>query len=423
MRPVRSTIIATIVTAAIASSYVAAQASATNSSSGTTSQVLVKFQPAASANERAAAVSAVGATEVGTVLDLGVHVLRVPSGAVDNVIAALSHRADVEYAEADATTQATATPNDPRWSDQWGPNIINTPTVWNSTTGSSNTVVAMLDTGVEFTHPDLQGRFVAGYDFVNNDNNPADDNGHGTMVAGVIGASTNNSTGVAGMCWSCALMPVKVLGSNGSGDYSALANGITWATDHGADIISMSLVGSSDSSTLHSAVQYAHNHGVVLVSAAGNFGTTTPYYPAAYSEVLGVAGTQFNDTLYNWSDYGSWVKVAAPGCNEATGINASYSTFCGTSSATPVVAGVAALLRSANPSASNAQIEAALESSAVKIGTSVACGRVDAAAALTALSSGATTASCVPTGSTGGTTGGSTGGTTGGTKGGGGKKR
>ena len=409
MRPVRSTIIATICTAAIASSYVAAQASA---SDGPTTRVLVKFQPTANADDRANAVSGLGATEVGTVRDLDVHVLNVPAVAADNVIAALSHRADVEYAEPDAMAQAAQTPNDPSWPDEWGPSRVNAPAAWNTTTGSASTVVAMLDTGVEYSHPDLQGRFISGFDFVNNDNNPADDNGHGTSVAGVIGATTNNATGVAGLCWSCALMPVKVLGANGNGDYATLANGITWATDHGANVISMSLVGPTDSSTLHSAVQYAHSHGVVLVAAAGNAGSSSRYYPAAYSEVLGVAGTQFDDTLYSWSDYGSWVKLAAPGCNEATVIGSSYATFCGTSSATPVVAGVAALLRSANASASNTALEAALESSATKIGTSVACGRVDAAAALTALSSGVTSASCAT--STGTTTGGTT---TGGGKG------
>jgi len=276
-------------------------------------------------------------------------------------------------------------------------------------------VIAVPFKNKDNTHPDLQSLLVAGYDLVNNDSSPTDDNGHGTAVAGIAGAASNNNTGLAGMCWSCALMPVKVLGSNGSGDYATLANGITWATDHGADVISMSLVGSTDSSTLHSAVQYAHSHGVVLVSAAGNFGSSTPYYPAAYPEVLGVAGTDDTNALYSWSDYGSWVKIAAPGCNDATMLNATYGTLCGTSAATPLAAGVVGLLRSAYPSATNAHVEAALESSAVKVGTTVACGRIDAAAALSAMATGSTSASCAAT-SSGGTTGGTTGGKTGGGK-------
>jgi subtilisin family serine protease len=200
-------------------------------------------------------------------------------------------------------------------------------------------------------------------------------------------------------------MPVKVLRADGGGDYSGLANGITWAADHGATVISMSLAGTADSSTLHSAVQYARSHGAVLVAAAGNSSSTAPSYPAAYSEVLGVAGTDNTDALYSWSNYGSWVKVAAPGCDYATLRGGTYGSFCGTSAATPVVAGVVALARSAQPSATPAQVEAAIESSAVSIGGVVSCGRVDAAAALTALASGSTSASCAgASGSTGGTT-------------------
>jgi subtilisin family serine protease len=183
-------------------------------------------------------------------------------------------------------------------------------------------------------------------------------------------------------------MPVKVLDANGGGDYSKLANGITWATDHGAQVISMSLAGTADSSTLHGAVQYAHNHGVVLVAAAGNSGVNSPNYPAAYSEVLGVAGSTNTDALYSWSNFGSWVKVAAPGCDYATVMGGGYGNFCGTSAATPVVAGIAGLARSLQPGASNTQVETAIESSAINIGNGVAYGRVDAAAALTALGSG-----------------------------------
>jgi subtilisin family serine protease len=132
-------------------------------------------------------------------------------------------------------------------------------------------------------------------------------------------------------------------------------------------------------------VQYAHSHGVVIVAAAGNYGTTTQVYPAAYPEVLGVAGTDGSDQRYSWSSYGSWVKLAAPGCNFTTGTSAWYGTFCGTSSAAPVVAGLAGLAVSYAPLASNTEIEQALESSAVKVGSTVQYGRVDAYGALLAL--------------------------------------
>jgi subtilisin family serine protease len=182
-------------------------------------------------------------------------------------------------------------------------------------------------------------------------------------------------------------MPVKVLGADGTGTMSNLAAGITWATDHGAKVISMSLGGSA-SSTLASAVTYAHNKGAVLVASAGNYGNTSKVYPAAYPEVLGVAGTDSTDQLYSWSTYGSWVALAAPGCNYTTGRNGWYGTFCGTSSAAPALAGIAGLAASLVPSASNSAIEQALKSTAVNVGSVVAYGRVDGYATLQALAGG-----------------------------------
>jgi thermitase len=180
-------------------------------------------------------------------------------------------------------------------------------------------------------------------------------------------------------------MPVKVMDSDGAGSFSSVANGIVWATDHGARVISMSLGFTSSSSTLQSAVQYAHNRNVVLVAAAGNAATSAPVFPAAYPEVLGVAGTDTLDQLYSWSSYGSWVKLAAPGCNYTTGRNSWYGPFCGTSSAAPALAGVAGLLASYAPLATNTQIEQALERSAAPIGTQVTYGRVDAYQSLLSL--------------------------------------
>jgi hypothetical protein len=183
-------------------------------------------------------------------------------------------------------------------------------------------------------------------------------------------------------------MPIQALNSSGSGSYSAIANAITYAADHGAHIINLSLGGSTNSSTLHNAVTYARNKGVFLAAAAGNNGTTALNYPAAYSETLSVAGTTSTDKLYSWSSYGSWVNVAAPGCDYATSMSGGYnSSFCGTSAATPVVSGMIGLLKSAQPSASVAALMQAVEATATGIGSVVQYGRVDAAAALTALGS------------------------------------
>src|SRR5205814_6071605 len=179
--------------------------------------------------------------------------------------------------------------------------------------------------------------------------------------------------------------PVKVLGADGTGTTADVATGIVWATDHAARVISMSLSATAGTSALQGAVQYAHDRGVVLVAAAGNFGNATPTYPAAYAEVLSVAGTDPNDALYSWSDFGTWVKVAAPGCNYTTGRSEWFGSFCGTSSAAPAVAGVAGLAFSYAPSATNTAVEAASEATAVKLATSATYGRVDAYAALVSL--------------------------------------
>ncbi|HJQ42591.1 MAG TPA: S8 family serine peptidase [Jatrophihabitantaceae bacterium] len=373
---------AVVLPVAVALSVVAAPMP--SASATATASVLVRFVPGANV---VGAVRAVGAVDVRTLSDLDVHVLEVSASAQARVVSALSRRTDVRYAEPDGRMRATSTPNDTYWSQQWGAMKINAPAAWDTTTGAASTVVAVLDTGVTYSQADL-GRFVPGYDFINGDSDPTDDNGHGTSTAGLVAATGNNSTGIAGMCWSCSIMPVKVLDSTAYGSWSAIAQGITWATDHGAKVISMSLGGTTGSSTLQSAVQYAQNHDVLVVAAAGNNASSALFYPAAYAGVLSVAGTQNTDALYSWSNYGSWVDVAAPGCDYATRMDGGYGSFCGTSAAAPMVAGAAALARTAVPAATAAQTAAAIEGSAVPIGSVVAYGRLDAAATLQALGSG-----------------------------------
>ncbi len=283
---------------------------------------------------------------------------------------------------APAVQPATVVPTDPAWPQQWGLSQIDAPAAWHVSAGSKPIVIAVVDSGVDPTQPDLQGALVPGADFADGTGDTSDQYGHGTMVAGVIAARPDNGLGGAGICWSCRVMPVKVLGADGSGTAAAIADGIRYAADHGANVISMSFVLSGPDSGVESALDHAHSRGVLLVAAAGNNGTDTPTYPASYPDVVSVAAVDPSGALYPWSARGSWVTLAAPGCAFTTAPGASFvGNFCGTSAAAPLVAGLAGLALSAG-SGSAADVEAALEQTAVPLPGAVGSGRVDALALL-----------------------------------------
>jgi subtilisin family serine protease len=282
------------------------------------------------------------------------------------------------------SASATVIPTDPFWGREWGPKAINAPLAWRTTRGNPAVVVAILDSGVDPAHPDLRGGLVPGFDFVGRDDTPADDNGHGTAVAGVIGARADNGVGISGICPRCSLMPVKVATASGTASDATVASGMTWAVDHGARVINLSLGGSSFSRAVDEAIRYATARGAIVVSAAGNNGTTTAFYPAANEGVLSVGSTDRADRLYAWSNYGSWVDVSAPGCAFTTVLGGRYADFCGTSASAPLVAGLVGLALSAAPAASSGEIEAAVSATARPV-AGVASGRVDAAAMIRSL--------------------------------------
>jgi thermitase len=342
-------------------------------------QVVVKYKDNASAS----AVKSARAKANGTVMEknnkLGFEVVKV-KGSVEATIEKLKKDPNVEYAEPNYYLHASYTPNDPYFSTrQYGPQKIQAPQAWDITEGSG-AKIAIVDTGVQSNHPDLAGKVVGGWDFVDNDSTPQDGNGHGTHCAGIAAAVTNNSTGIAGTAPKASILAVRVLNNSGSGTWTAVANGITYAADQGADVISLSLGGTVGNSGLQQAVDYAWSKGSVVVAAAGNAGTTAPNYPAYYSNAIAVASTDQNDNKSSFSTYGSWVDVAAPGSSiYATYPTSTYASLSGTSMATPHVAGVAGLLASQGRSASN--IRAAIENTADKIsgtGSYWAKGRVNA---------------------------------------------
>ena len=318
--------------------------------------------------------------------------VTVPAADRADAIAALRADPNVTYVEPNHTVSITdVTADDPYYAQQWGLTRTAVPTAWNTTTGSSSVVVAVVDTGVTAVS-ELAGRILPGYDVVNKDDDPTDDNGHGTMAATVIAGAGNNAGGMAGVCWTCKILPVKVMGASGSGNDQMTAAGIVWAADHGADVINLSLGGPADSQLLRSAVQYAWDRNVVVVASAGNDGVTTRFYPAAIDQAIAVAGSTDGDARYGWSNYNApadaWVDLAAPGSNIAQTRAGSYGWFTGTSSAGPVVSGVAALALAARPDATAAQVRAALEGGADNVGTWVAKGRVNAAATFAKITGG-----------------------------------
>jgi subtilisin family serine protease/uncharacterized protein YkwD len=322
--------------------------------------------------------------DAGVTLELAIPKIRAYLVGVDPdrraaALDSLTRSRSVDGAEQEILAEALdTTPNDTDWPRQTGIRRAGFPKAWDITQGSSSVIVAVLDTGVDAAQADLRGALVPGYDFVNSDAAPSDDHGHGTAVAGIIGARADNAQGLAGICWLCSVMPVKVLDSKGEGPETAVAAGIVWAADHGAQVINLSLGGPAATQQLTDAVAYATRKGAVLVAAAGNTGTSVPFYPAADLGAIGVAATTADDRPYPWSNFGLWVDVAASGCNIAPLLSGGYGSFCGTSSAAPVVAGLAALALSARPNADAAEIEQALERPAVPLPGVVRFGRIDA---------------------------------------------
>ncbi|WP_150266334.1 S8 family peptidase [Paenibacillus tepidiphilus] len=263
------------------------------------------------------------------------------------------------------------TPNDLLFSTyQWNLPAIETEAGWNLTKGSQEVSVAVVDTGVQASHPDLQGQLLTGYNAIaGGGSTPDDDVGHGTHVAGIIGALTNNSEGVAGISWYNKILPVKALDNSGAGTTYSVAEGIIWAADQGAKVINLSLGNYAESQFLHDAIKYAYDRDVVIVAASGNDNTERPGYPAAYDEVLAVAATGQNGERASFSNYGDYIDVAAPGESIAsTYPDNQYAALSGTSMASPHVAALAGLVRSLNPELTNKEVMELMTSNAVDLG-------------------------------------------------------
>jgi subtilisin family serine protease len=220
---------------------------------------------------------------------------------------------------------------------------IEAPTAWLTIQGAKNIVVAILDTGIDDSHSDLTGTVIDRINF-SNDSTKENINAHGTQIAGII-AGLANDYGVTGIAYNCSLLDVKVANNNGSTDAQKVAQGIIWAADKGANVISISIVFNKEYALLEYAVDYAWNKGCVIIAAAGNSSSTNPSYPAAYDHVIGVAASNSDDLLAKWANHGNWVKVAAPGVDIYSTVPGNgYANVSGSSFSTALVAGEAALM-------------------------------------------------------------------------------
>ncbi len=267
--------------------------------------------------------------------------------------------------------RASAVPNDPYFAlGEPYLRTIRMPQAWDLSHGSMSVTIAIVDTGVTAV-ADLSGQLLPGHNFVQDDESLPDDyrvpdendasdssgRGHGTLVAGIAAATTNNALGIAGVAWNTSVLPVKVLNSHGAGTDLQIAAGIVWAVDHGASIVNLSLRGFAPGTALCDTVSYATSKGALVVAAAGNDGTGAPIFPAACPGVLAVSATDTNGDFASFSSYGPWVSIAAPGIQiTSTRADDGFGTGRGTSLAAPIVAGVAALLRVQHPDWSPAQV-------------------------------------------------------------------
>ncbi len=360
-------------------------------------EVIVKFQPHVGALGAQASLQAEGLQPLEISRGGGMLRLQVPPGQESRAIARLMTRGDVEFASYNHRVQAFETPNDPAFNQQWALQKIEAPAAWDIYTGANNVIIAVIDSGVDLDHPDLQANLMPGWDFVNNDSLADDDHGHGSHVAGIAAAVGNNGVGIAGVSWRAKIMPLKMLDASGGGSTYHLAQAVYYAVDHGARVINMSL-GAPGSAwpcnwpEVEAAFNYAISHGVLLVVASGNDGQEGVNCPGAYDQAMAIGSTTATDTRSYFSNFGPHLDIVAPGSSiYSTYYFGSYTTMSGTSMATPHVAGLAALLWSFAPALNAAEVRSFIQTTADDLGPAgwdpyFGYGRINAKKAIDAIS-------------------------------------
>lgn len=316
-----------------------------------------------------------------------------PQASETAVVQQLARNPHLKFAEVDRRIRPALTPNDPYFGSQWHATKVGAPAAWDLAQGAG-VKVAILDTGVDGTHPDLAAQMVPGWNFYDNNANTADVHGHGTGVAGVAAASLNNGAGVAAIAGKAWIMPIRIADPSAYATWSTVAQGITYAADQGARVANISYSNMAGSSTIQSAAQYMKNKGGLVIVAAGNNSVDEGF--AQTSTLIPVSATDRNDVITSFSSYGSFVALAAPGLDITTTVRGgTYEYWWGTSVASPIVAATAALMMAANPALSSTQIESLLYSTAVDLGAAgrdkyYGWGRVNTGASVQAAAGAAT---------------------------------
>ncbi|HKP46531.1 MAG TPA: S8 family serine peptidase [Pyrinomonadaceae bacterium] len=359
-------------------------------------RLLVKFNDNIGRDHARQVIAALGARDADEIPNIGVHILDLPYGASEQAFMNAFHgRPEVEFAELDRIVQpAEVVPNDPWYGSwQWHLSKISASSAWAQSTGSPEVTIAILDTGVDTTHPDLVNKLVPGWNVYDNNSVAADVNGHGTNVAGAAAAQTDNGLGVAAVCWACKIMPVRISDAVGNASYSAMASGLDWAANHGARVANISYI-ASGSATVRSAAQYFQSKGGVVTSSAGNYSTFDSAGDNPY--ILTISASDINDAPSSFSNYGNNIDVAAPEGGYTTAKGGGYAYAGGTSFASPVVAGLVALVFSVNPTLTPAQVQDLVRQNADDLGPAgwdihYGWGRVNAAATLCAANGGTCT--------------------------------
>lgn len=361
--------------------------------------ILVAREPNATSAEFAAALAGNNGRSLGKLGGLDVDVVDVPVGREEETAARLAKHPKIKFAEVDKLMPPAGSANDPNFASEWHLTTIGAPAAWDYGTGSGVTI-AIIDSGVDSSHPDLAPQLVPGWNFYDNNINTADVYGHGTAVAGAAAAATNNGMGVASVAGGARIMPLRVSDSTGYTFWSTAAQAINYAADHGVRVANLSFVGPAASSTIQTAASYLRSKGGVLFVSAGNSGTQDNTTPTSVMTV--VSATDTNDQIASFSTYGSFVTLAAPGNYILTTSQGGiYQYWWGTSFAAPIAAATAALILSRRPDLTPSQVDSTIASTATDLGAPgkdiyYGAGRINAAAALQAAAGSSPTQDTTP---------------------------